>query len=206
MPASEETVGCFFTQLDINGRGGGVCVVVAVIAMQHMWKGLPNPCAGARVKLIINSVEQVLSAQAARWQRDPFPIEVLQVGVQSSKFISGSVVVLRDACLVAVGLWMMQQGSELVALQVKDLSISSEQACVWVRKAKNNQLGCGHKIFINATGSAACLVQLLKEWLRVRSTQLGLLFTACSRWPLSTSAISAMCQQMVATAGHPAPW
>lgn len=81
--------------------------------------------------------------------------------------------------------------------------MDGERACVRVRKAKNDQLGHGHKVFINAMGSAACPVRLLKEWLRVRGMRPGLLFMACGGRPLSTSAISAVCQWMVAAVGRP---
>jgi integrase len=96
----------------------------------------------------------------------------------------------------------MRRGSELAALRVEDVTIDGERACVRVRKAKNDQLGRGHEVFIDASGSAACPVRLLKEWLRVRGTRPGLLFTACGGRPLSTSTISAVCQRMVAAAGR----
>jgi hypothetical protein len=125
-------------------------------------------CASDWVKLLVDGVEWLWSVQMARWQRDLLPIEVLQVWVQGCKLVGGSVVVLRNVCLAVVGLW---SSLELVVLWVEDLMIGSEWACVWVCKAKNNQLGCGLH--------AACLVWLLKEWPRVHGPQLGLLFMAC---------------------------
>lgn len=43
-------------------------MVAVVIAMQQMWKGLPNMCAIDWVKLLVDGVEWLWSVQMARWQ------------------------------------------------------------------------------------------------------------------------------------------
>jgi hypothetical protein len=53
----------------------------------------------------------------------------------------------------------MWQGLELATLWVEDVMINGKWACMQVHKAKNNQLGCGHEVFIDAMGSAACPVR-----------------------------------------------
>jgi site-specific recombinase XerD len=96
----------------------------------------------------------------------------------------------------------MQRGSELVALQLEDIQVTGKRIVVCIQKVKNDQLSRGSKVYIDATGSAVCLVRLLQQWLAVQGRQPGLLFTNVSGQPLSTSAISSICQRMVAVAGQ----
>jgi hypothetical protein len=130
LPVDEETVGCFFVQLDLESRGGGMQVAAVAITMWHVREGLPNPCGNTRVRLVINGTEWAWSAQSPKWQRDPFLIKALQAWVQGLKFSGGSVVALQDACLVAVGLHMMCQALELAALQIEDVKVEGKQACM----------------------------------------------------------------------------
>ncbi|ELR13539.1 integrase domain containing protein [Acanthamoeba castellanii str. Neff] len=86
----------------------------------------------------------------------------------------------------------MRRASELAGLCLEDVELGDGGLRVCIRKAKNDQLGKGQLVFIEPTGRATCPVRLFRLFVQWRGLGGGV---------MSSSAISAVCQRMVAAAG-----
>jgi len=88
----------------------------------------------------------------------------------------------RDKALLLLGFAGAFRRSELVALQIEDISTYPTGLEILIRCSKTDQEGAGRTVFIpNAQGSR-CPVKALKSWLELANINDGALFRAVSRY------------------------
>ena len=73
---------------------------------------------------------------------------------------------LRDASLVAVGFYGVRRISEILALQIEDLTFNTGDVNILVKRQKNDPYGRGHSCTIPKIPELGvlCPYRLLKEW------------------------------------------
>ena len=98
--------------------------------------------------------------------------------------ISGTLIGLRDAALLALGFSAAMRRSELCALRVSDLDIiddkSGSRMLVTVRKSKTDQSGKGQVIPV-INGKSIRPVACIQSWLQAAGLQDGFLFRSLRR-------------------------
>jgi site-specific recombinase XerD len=72
---------------------------------------------------------------------------------------------IRDRALLLLGFAAALRRSELVALDVQDLSFVSEGVVVRLRRSKTDQEGGGRKIAVPYGRTSACPVRAVQHWL-----------------------------------------
>lgn len=88
----------------------------------------------------------------------------------------------RDKALLLLGFAGAFRRSELVALQIDDISTYKTGLEILIRRSKTDQEGAGRTVFIpNAQGNR-CPVKALKSWLELANINDGALFRAVSRY------------------------
>lgn len=89
---------------------------------------------------------------------------------------------LRDRALILLGFAGGFRRSELVALDVDDLSFTHEGVIVRLRKSKTNQEGrLEEKTLHRASDATLCPVRAVKTWMRHASIQSGAIFRGVDR-------------------------
>ena len=87
----------------------------------------------------------------------------------------------RDRALILIGMAGALRRSELVALEVSDLTFSQEGVRLVIRRSKGDQFGEGQVIAIERTGTNLCPVANLEAYLERASITEGRIFRAIDR-------------------------
>lgn len=179
LPASPETVCCYLADLAKTRKVSTVVRRKSAIAHYHEAAGLPSPItdevAGvldglARVKGTATDVKAALTPQQLRdiVKRLPHTKE----GV-------------RNRCILTLGFALGVRRSDLVALNVEDLSLVPQGAIVHIGarvREKNDQRGRGRLIAVShGHYRNSCPIRALKAWLAVRGEEDGPLFLRLRR-------------------------
>ena len=89
---------------------------------------------------------------------------------------------LRDRALLCLGFAMGSRRSELVALDVEDLTFSEQGLTVCLRRSKTDQEGTGRNLVVFRGANGTCPVQALKAWLERAAIWSGAVFVRVDRW------------------------
>lgn len=114
---------------------------------------------------------------------------------------------LRDKALLLVGFSCALRRSELVALQVDDLSLVGGRSTLLIRRSKTDQFGQGRHLALPRLDGPLCPVAALNGWLAAAGIESGPMFRAISRWhqvgaaALSSATIGAVVRQRAKQAG-----
>jgi len=87
----------------------------------------------------------------------------------------------RDRTLILIGMAAALRRSELVALEISDLTFSPEGVRLVIRRSKGDQFGEGQVIAIERTGTNLCPVTNLETYLDRAGISEGRLFRAIDR-------------------------
>jgi integrase len=112
----------------------------------------------------------------------------------------------RDRALLLVGFGAALRRSELVALDVVDITVAPEGLRVTIRRSKSDQDGEGAVLAIGRTGRETCPVAAYTGWLTASGILEGAVFRGISRHGriggrLSTDAVSEIVQKRAGAAG-----
>ena len=173
LPATEETV-CLYVVASLEERRvSTVGRRLAAIVDKHRREGQPVP-SGQLVKDVMRGARRERgSAQVQKAALRPEDLRKI-CGVLSRQ---RSARALRDRALLLLGFACGMRRSELVALDVADVSFRKKGVLVRIRRGKTDQEGKGRDVGV-FTGSRAlsCPVRALKAWLYVRGREAGALF------------------------------
>ncbi len=114
----------------------------------------------------------------------------------------------RDACLLLLGFASALRRSELVALNVEDLSETDEGLVVTVRRSKTDQEGEGREIGVPyGSNPSTCPVRATRAWLEASGIESGPVFRSVDRHgtvgttALSGKAVALIVKRTVEAAG-----
>ena len=88
---------------------------------------------------------------------------------------------MRDSAMLLVGFAAALRRSELVALQVADLSFHSRGLDIAIRRSKTDPHGRGARLFVPYGQPRLCAVKALKQWLSQTRIESGAVFRALDR-------------------------
>lgn len=112
----------------------------------------------------------------------------------------------RDRALLLIGIVAALRRSELVALDVTDITVLSEGLRVVVRKSKTDAEGHGAVLAVGRTGRPTCPAAAYERWIAAAGIAEGAVFRAVDRHGrlggrLSGNAIALIVQRRAAAAG-----
>ncbi|KQT90362.1 hypothetical protein ASG59_00730 [Methylobacterium sp. Leaf466] len=116
----------------------------------------------------------------------------------------------RDRALLLVGMAAALRRSELVALDVADITVQPEGLRIVIRRSKTDQGGEGAVLPVNRTGRATCPAAAYEAWLAAAGISEGAVFRGVDRHGrlggrLSGQAVALIVQRRASTAGLDAP-
>lgn len=167
LPASVDTIAGFVTHLaETNKKVSTIQRHCAAVAKAHALRGIDSPTDDKKFKVLLEGISRVKSIrqkQAPAFTLANFKRTIKHI---DAKTLAG----LRDRVILLLGFAGAFRRSELVALNVEDLSFSEEGLIITVAKSKTNQLGAAEeKAIFYSPDAQLCPIRTLQAWL----TRLG---------------------------------
>jgi site-specific recombinase XerD len=179
LPALPVTVALYLTQMARNGRKvAGIERALTAISQAHVSLGHASPRDNADVRRVLQGIRRELGC--AQVQKDPVLIPDLKLLV--SHIDETRLIGLRDRTILLVGFAGSFRRSELVALDVEDITEHEDGLCIRVGRSKTDQEGHGREVGIPYGGvRATCPVRAMRAWLRESGIKTGAVFRGINR-------------------------
>jgi integrase len=180
LPATEDTVCCYLAARAADSKLSTVRVHAWAIDYRHRHAGLPSPF-GDRARTLLTGVARQ-HGQRAEPKAALTPADLRRILRRLDRRTTAGA---RDAAVLLLGFATGLRRSDLVALDVGDVSPADKGFVVMVgrrRREKNDQDGKGRQIAVfRGCRQTTCPVRALQQWLRLRGDQPGPLFTRIDR-------------------------
>jgi site-specific recombinase XerD len=175
LPASPETVAAFLASDSKTVKPSTLGRRVAAIRYAHKLAHLDTPTDSEAVKATLRGIRRTFGV--AKVRKAPAVATKMQSMVAlAPDRLSG----LRDRALLLLGFAGAFRRSELVALDVADITEAKTGLLVTIRRSKTDQEGEGITIAI-ARGDIACPARALREWLDAAGIETGPIFRAINK-------------------------
>jgi site-specific recombinase XerD len=204
LPADPRVVAAFIADEADTLKPASIRRRLAAIAKAHKLAGLPNPCGSEPVPSTMKGIEARLGALPDA--KAPATLDVMHRLAAACPL--DSLEGLRNRALLLVGYAGAFRRSELVALEVRDLTWSEAGVVALVRKSKTDQRGEGKRKALPFTRDAFCAATALQIWLDVSGITEGPVFrgldrtgTAVRRTALSAQVVALVVKGAAAKAG-----
>jgi integrase len=177
LPVTPSALALYVAHLGTWRKPSGVNVAVAGIAWAHRCARAPSP---HRDPVVLDQLEALRREKGTRPARKaPLTVDLLRRVVDA---MGQDLEAVRDRAILLFGFAGGFRRSELVALDVADLTFSNEGVSVLLRKSKTDQHGAGITKPIPFGGSAeTCPVRVLRAWLDIASIAEGPIFRRLDR-------------------------
>lgn len=175
IPAKPETIAKYIAQHGKSLAGSTLARRLVAIGRAHAARGLADPAQSKLVRATLQGVRRMCGSQ----QRQAAPIlkQHLCEMVRGLKGTQGK----RDRALLLVGFASALRRSELVALNVDDLSFTKEGLIITIRRSKTDQEGVGRLIAIPQVRSRNCPCRALRGWIEEAGIEEGAIFRRVDR-------------------------
>lgn len=178
LPASPSTVVEYLTALaDAGAKVSTIEVKLAAIAWAHRTGGQPDPTVCEPVKAVMAGIRREL--RRAPNKREPATLDRLEAMTET---LPDDLAGKRDKALLLVGFAGAFRRSELVALNVADLSIGDDALRVTVAQSKTDPEGEGQTKTVPRIEGPMDPVGALEDWLNAASVNSGPVFRRVGRW------------------------
>lgn len=201
IPASPELIATYIARHAEMHTPTTLSRRLVAINWAHGVKGVPSPTQSQLVKATIQGIRR----KRGRPPKQAAPLlksDVLSL-VRGLKGIRG----LRDRAMLLIGFAAAFRRSELVSIDVDDLTFVAEGLVIHLRRSKTDQEGKGREIAIPYVGSRNCPCRALLKWLRTSGIQEGAVFRRIDKADtvlasrLSSQAVSLIIKRRAAEAG-----
>ena len=171
LPAHPGLVAAYLSDLAQAGRKAStIGRRAAAIAHRHKLAGLEPPTNAEGVRAMLRGIRRTIGTAPDR--KSPATADVLTAML---RLCPNTLAGKRDRALLALGFAGALRRSELVALEVEDLSEVPDGLRVRIRRSKTDQSGEGHEIAI-PRGYRLRAVEAMQTWLAVAEISSGPLF------------------------------
>lgn len=203
LPAEPETVALYLADLASRLKPSTIARRAAAISIAHKRAGLASPTADGRVREITTGIRKVLGV-APRTAAPAGTGEVRRMVAHLPRTTVG----IRDAALLLIGLATAMRASELVDVQVEDLSWRDEGLLIAIRRSKTDQEGAGREVAVpRGREPETCPLSALRRWLEHAHIESGPIFRPVNRHgtvsheALSSRAVSIVVKRSAERAG-----
>lgn len=167
---------------------------IIAIHRAHLDAGLPSPAMDPLVKRTMQGIRRTRGT-AQRRVRALVKDDIIELVIAAEK--QSRLKAARDVALILIGFAGAFRRSELVSIQLEDITDFPDQGIeIHIRRTKTEQEQ-GHTVFIPCAKSSRCPVQALKTWLVTSHIETGPVFRRINRHDQMPSA-EALTAQSVA--------
>jgi site-specific recombinase XerD len=177
LPARPKTVACYVADLAKVAKPATIDLRLAAISAAHRAAGYESPTKEEAVRLVRRGVRRTLGT--AQRQVHPVTVPDLRTMLQG---LGTDPAGCRDRALLLLGFAGALRRSELVGLDVADITEGSEGLTVRLRRSKTDQEGAGRTLGIPfGSNPATCPVRAWRAWLEVSGITEGAAFRPVDR-------------------------
>lgn len=202
LPASVDTVCRYLADRAQFDKYSTLSRRVASISQAHQADGQPSPTLALAVRATLKGIRREKSSPTT--QKAPVLVDDLRRMVDT---LNASLMGKRDRALLLVGFAGAFRRSELVSLNVSDVTFDANGLTVLLRTSKTDQEGNGRKIGIPyGSNLRTCPVRALQDWLCAASISEGALLVGINRHGslqgrLSDKAVALIVKKIATNAG-----
>jgi integrase len=203
LPATPNTVASFFA---IRAKGGSralpMGVTKAAVRFMHRAGGYADPTGDVLVESTLKGIRRSMGTKQ-NYKRPVFVNDLKKmVATLDRTTLRGK----RDASLVLLSFATASRVSEIVGLQVSDLTFSEEGITVNITKSKSDQESAGmQKSVVAGRNADTCPITAVKEWLQASGITEGSLFRSVTKdvlgEGLTSDAVRDLIKRMARKAG-----
>lgn len=174
----------------------------AAITAAHAELGAASPCHSELVRTLLKGIARTRASLTAKGKRPLLARDVVRA-VRGLQGLAG----LRDRAMLMLGFAGAFRRSELVAIQVEDISRRRGGIVVRLGRGKTDQEGRGREVAIPRGQGRRCPVMALERWLTAAKIESGPVFRRLTRYgepthhPLSGGAVAVAVKRCVARLG-----
>jgi integrase len=177
LPASAETVAFYMADLAKTAKPATIDLRLAAISAAHRAAGYDSPTKAEAVRLVRRGVRRTLGTA----QRRVRPVTVPELRTMVGGLGTDSAG-CRDRALLLIGFAGALRRSELVGLDVADLTEGTDGLTVRLRRSKTDQEGAGRTVGIPyGSKEATCPVTAWRAWLEISGIEEGPAFRSVDR-------------------------
>ena len=204
LPATPATVADYLADLASAGYAASTITRrLSAISKAHQWAGYDSPARDPLVRLTASGIRRRLGS-ATRQARPILIAELRRMLATLPHDLRGH----RDRAMLLIGFGGAMRRSELVALDVGDLTLEDPGLRIMIRRSKNDQEARGREVGV-ARGSSTATdpVAAVESWLEAAHLESGPLFRPVDRSGrvvaarLSDRAVSRIVQRAASRAG-----
>lgn len=178
VPAIQQDVNGYLRELGTSITSPAtINVALAAIRDAHKSARVDDPTHNAAVLKTVRDIRAKLKHD--KRQVAPMTVDALRPAVAA---LPNSMIGIRDRAILLLGFMCALRRSELVNLEVNDVSMSTTELRVLVRRSKMDQDGVGVEILVHLEGGELCPAQALKKWLTEARISNGPIFRKVDRW------------------------
>ena len=172
LPAAPETVACYISSMADHSKASTIQRRLSAISQVHQVKGFEPPTKNEVVRSVLKGIRRTIGT--APNEKAPL------VAADIREMVAGlpdRLIGKRDRALLLLGFAGAFRRSELVGLNVEDLTFGEDGLVVLLRRSKTDQEAQGRKIGIPALPTSdACPVRAVRAWLQASNITAGPLF------------------------------
>ena len=179
LSATPATVACYVAdQAEAGKKVATLQRALVAIGRAHQLSEAQDPTRHPIVRETMKGVRRRKSL--AQKKAQPLLFESLQSLVASMQ--TGGLRELRDIALLCLGFMTGLRRSELVALDVEDLTWSGRGLVVRIRRSKGDQAGEGRDLVVFRGAGPTCPVAAVRSWLATAAIEEGPVFVGVDRY------------------------
>lgn len=203
IPATPETVALYVADIATTLKTATITRRISAISQAHQIAGYETPTKSSQVRLVLAGIRRTKgTAQAAK---TPVLVDDLRRMIAR---LPDNLLGVRDRALLLIGFSGAFRRSELVALDVADVSVTRDGLVVTIRRSKTDQDGEGRKIGIPyGSNPDTCPVRALQDWLAQCGFTDGPMFRPIDRFSrvasirLSAAAVAEIVKRYITAVG-----
>lgn len=158
IPSTDQTVALYLAEHVGQHAVATLARRLVGISRAHSARGMPDPVKSELVRATMRGIRR----RQGSHQRQAKPLLLAEL-VQLASCLGDSAKDVRDRALLLLGFAGAFRRSELVGLDVEDLTFVSQGVLISLRRSKSDQLGKGRTIAVPAGKAATCPVDAVKR-------------------------------------------
>lgn len=201
LPASPETVVAYIADQADHIKPVTLKKHLAAVSSIHKLRGYDSPVQSEPVRLTMAGLRRVKGV--ASKPKRALRVEHVRKMVET---MPDDLVGVRDRAIILVGIVTGMRRSEIVSLDVSDLTFEPEGVVLTIRKSKRDQEGRGRQVAVLlGRHEATCPVRAVRRWLSESELKVGPLFVrldpAGARQRLAGKAVARIVKRAAARSG-----
>ena len=180
LPCKPEDIVNYINDLADHAKANTVSRRITASAENHIAGGYQdnNPAKAPMVHYAMQAIRR----EKGTFQHGKAPILMETISLLADLFTSNDLASLRDRALLFLGFAGAFRRSELVAIQMEDITFSPQGMVVFIPQSKGDQYGQGSNIAIPySPDPRTCTVRAVKAWIDAANIHTGPLFRGFKR-------------------------